>query len=264
MKWLSFVVGILFLACSEVGFAQDNGIEGAFKGSVKMVEVASYSHGKFIEEPRGWTFSSEIFSQEGKLQAQVNFRDEGNVVVLYNEKGESLAVIVGTRDERPAGAVDELKQEFVSPVKSQSMVMGRDGNLIVSDSPNEFGRKIIVEGYTEDKKYINQIRVVTYSGSGKEIKNEVFSWVEGRKTQYEKQESQYNEFGQTTNFSSGTTKSKREGEVLPEDLKTRRVNLDLAYELIPEQLDDKGNWQIRRWLLEGKEVGREKRIITYY
>ena len=160
--------------------------------------------------------------------------------------------------------MDELKQEFVSPVKSQSMVMGRDGNLIVSDSPNEFGRKIIVEGYTEDQKYINQIRVVTYSGSGKEIKNEVFSWVEGRKTQYEKQESQYNEFGQTTNFSSGTTKSKREGEVLPEDLKTRRVNLDLAYELIPEQLDDKGNWQIRRWLLEGKEVGREKRIITYY
>ena len=51
---------------------------------------------------------------------------------------------------------------------------------------------------------------------------------------------------------------------MPEDLKTRRVNLDLAYELIPEQLDDKGNWQIRRWLLEGKEVGREKRIITYY
>ena len=264
MKWFSLIVGILFLACFEVGFAQENvGVE-AFKGSVKMVEVGTYSHGKFIEEPRGWTFSSEIFSQEGKLQAKVNFRDEGNTVVFYNEEGERLAVVVGTSDERANGAVTELKQEFVAPMKSQSMVMGRDGNLIVSDSPNEFERKVMVEGYTEDKKYVNRIRVITYNGSGKEIKNEVFIWVEGRKTQYEKQESQYNEFGQTMNFSLGTTKSKREGEVLPDDLKSRSENLDLAYELIPEELDKKGNWQIRRWMLEGKEVRREKRIITYY
>ena len=83
MKWFSLIVGILFLACFEVGFAQENvGVE-AFKGSVKMVEVGTYSHGKFIEEPRGWTFSSEIFSQEGKLQAKVNFRDEGNTVVFF-------------------------------------------------------------------------------------------------------------------------------------------------------------------------------------
>ena len=255
MKWLRLILVVSIFFIGHPAEAQTKYEELELKGPVKQVQTAAYD-----QTTQWWRFSDSIFSKESKLLGTVSYKSDGNVVTFYNNQEEPAISITGSENKVAKGSVQHVDRRVLPPSSGESYTLSVDGTFKKIEKSNEFGRAVLIEEMSVAEDQLKQLQVITYDESGREIKNEHFTWVGENQSNYKKTEYSYDRGVKTgTNTENINRKSSsQETRVLEEP--TIPASTSITY----GEVDSMGNWLTRQIFLNGKEVKFEKRIITYY
>ena len=255
MKWLRLILVVSIFFIGHPVEAQSKYQELELKGLVKQIQVASYD-----QTTQWWRFSDSIFSKESKLLGTVSYKSDGNIVTFYDSQEQAAISITGSENKVAKGSVQHVDRRIFPPSSGESYTLSTDGTFQKIEKSNEFGRVVLIEETSATQDQLKQLQVITYDESGREIKNEHFTWIDENQSNYKKTEYSYDRGMKTgTNTENINRKSgSQEMRVLEEPAIPENASVTYG------EVDSMGNWLTRQMFLKVKEVKFEKRIITYY
>ena len=179
MKWLRLILVVSIFFIGHPVEAQSKYQELELKGPVKQIQVASYD-----QTTQWWRFSDSIFSKESKLLGTVSYKSDGNIVTFYDSQEQAAISITGSENKVAKGSVQHVDRRIFPPSSGESYTLSTDGTFQKIEKSNEFGRVVLIEETSATQDQLKQLQVITYDESGREIKNEHFTWIDENQSNY--------------------------------------------------------------------------------